>query len=527
MENRKNAYWVPLVMASCLALGLYMGNLLTPQQEGMYATGGERYEKIQDILRILDKRYVDSVDAEQLFEQTIGEMLHRLDPHSNYIPADQLAAMNEAIEGKFGGVGIRFFVIRDTVCVTNVIAGSPSENAGLKAGDKIVKIDGKVVAGKKMTNEDLMGMLKGQEGTDVEITLLRKGKKLIKKVRRGVIPLESVVAAYMINDHVGYLRIEQFSVMTSHEFREATRKLRGQGMRKLIIDLRDNGGGVLTGATEIADEFLGANVPIVETKGEHSPKYTYRATAAGTLKDVELAILINSNSASASEILAGAIQDNDRGTIIGRRSFGKGLVQEDFQLRDGSNLRLTIARYYTPTGRCIQKPYSEDYESYFEDHADRYDNGEMYHMDSTVMVDSLKYRTPGGKIVYGGGGIMPDIFVPYDSSGASWYFTELRYSTAFNTFAFDYVSNKRTKWKNVQDFIAHFKVDDAVLNEFTKYAERYHKVKRNEAEFRHSRDLIARYIKAEIARELWMEDGYFRVLNAYDGDVQRAVKFLR
>ena len=527
MEPKRNMYWVPIVMASCLALGLYMGNLLTPQQEGSLNAGEARFEKIQEVIQILDQRYVDSLDGDDVFEQMIGEMLHRLDPHSNYIPAEELSAMNEMIEGKFGGIGIRFFIIRDTVCVTNVISGSPSERVGLKAGDKIVKIDGKKVAGKRLCNDDLMGMLKGVEGTDVEVTVLRNKKYLTKRIERGTIPVESISAAYMLTKDIGFIRIDQFSVMTATEFRVASAELKSHGMKKLIIDLRDNGGGILTGATEIADEFLGANVPIVETRGVHSAKHVYRATSGGSLQNVKVAILMNSNSASASEILAGAIQDNDRGTIIGRRSFGKGLVQEDYMLNDGSNLRLTVARYYTPTGRCIQKPYSEDYESYYEDHAERYDNGELYAMDSTVFVDSLRFVTPGGRVVYGGGGIMPDIFVPYDSSGASWYLTELRYSTAFNTFAFDFVSGKRSNWKSAKDFNARFTVSDELLNRFARYAEKYHGVKRNEAELRRSKRLISKFLKAEIARQIWLEEGFFQVLNTSDVDVQRALKELR
>jgi carboxyl-terminal processing protease len=268
-------------------------------------------------------------------------------------------------------------------------------------------------------------------------------------------------------------------------------------------------------------------VPIVETRGDHSPAYTYRASDRGSLEKIKVAILVNENTASASEILAGAIQDNDRGTIIGRRSFGKGLVQEDFQLKDGSNLRLTIARYYTPTGRCIQKPYTGDYDEYYDTHADRYESGELYHVDSTIFVDSLKKYTPKGKVVYGGGGIMPDVFVPYDSSGGSWYFTELRYTSCFNTFAFDYLKNKRSNWKSLSDFIQRFEVTDALLNQFTRYADKELKVKFIAADFRHSKQLIKRYLKAEIARQIWLEDGYFQVLNETDADVRKAIQILR
>ena len=527
MENRRNTYWIPIVMAMSMAVGLYTGNVLTPQSDSIMTSGEERYQKIQDIIHILDQRYVDSLDGQALFEKTIGDMLHSLDPHSNYIPAEELKAMNESIEGKFGGVGVRFFIIRDTVCVTNVIANSPAMIAGLKSGDKIIKVDGKLIAGKNVTNEDLMAMLKGSEGTEVNVTIKRGDKLMKKRVVRGTIPVESVTAAYMLTSDVGYIRIEQFSVVTADEFRAAAEKLRKKGLKKMVLDIRNNGGGVLTGATEIADEFLGANVPIVETRGEHSVPYTYRATSKGSLKDVELVILINSNSASASEILAGAIQDNDRGTIIGRRSFGKGLVQEDFALRDGSNLRLTIARYYTPTGRCIQKPYTDDFNAYYEDQMDRYDNGEMFKVDSSLFVDSLKFVTPKGKVVYGGGGIMPDVFVPFDSVGSSWYYTELRYSSAFNTFAFDYIQNKRGKWKSPKDFNQKFKVTDALLKRFAEFAFKEHGVKQNEKDLATSKALISRILKAEIARQMWVEQGYYEVYNTDDVDVQKAIKHLR
>lgn len=514
-------------MATCLAVGLYLGNLLTPAKIPTQSLGESRYQKMQDVIQILDQRYVDTLNGDELFERTIGDMLHKLDPHSNYIPAEDLKAMNEFIEGKFGGVGIRFFIIRDTVCVTNVLSNSPAMKAGLKAGDKILKVDGEKVARIKISNEEIMGMLKGTENTPVKLSVLRDGKKIEKKVIRGSIPVESVLSAYMINKTTGFVKIEQFSLATSDEFKEATSRLKSQGMKKLIIDLRNNGGGVLTGATEIADEFLKAKLPIVETKGAHTQSHTYKATSKGNLEDVEVAILINSNSASASEILAGAIQDNDRGTIIGRRSFGKGLVQEDVMLRDGSNLRLTIARYYTPTGRCIQKPYTDDYDSYMHDQMERYDNGELYKVDSTLLIDSLKYKTPKGKIVYGGGGIMPDIFVPYDTTGSSWYYTQLRYSNVFTTFAFDFVQGKRSKWSSPGDYKKKFVVTDEVLNNFTNFAEKEGKIKFDQKEFTISKKLISEVLKAEIARQIWVEEGYYQVYNDFDPEVQRAIRFFK
>jgi len=525
MKNK--TFLLPVLMAAFLAVGMLLGNKLSPGQPKVLAGGQSKYEKLQDIIQILDKRYVDEIDSEELFEKSIGDMLHKLDPHSNYIPARDLKAINEELEGKFGGVGIRFFIIRDTVCVTNVLAGSPSMKAGLKAGDKILTVDGKKVAKKKITNDQIMDLLKGREGTAVKLGLYRDGKTIHKKVIRGSIPVESVTAAYMIDKEIGFIKIERFSLETAREFRFASFNLKQKGMKKLVIDLRNNGGGILTGATDIADEFLRANIPIVETRGEHSGKYVYKSTANGSLKDVKVAVLINSNSASASEILAGALQDNDRGTIVGRRSFGKGLVQEDMPLRDGSNLRLTVARYYTPTGRCIQKPYSEDLDEYYGDQMERADNGEMYHIDTTLFIDSLKFKTPKGKIVYGGGGIMPDIFVPYDSTGNSWYLAELRFSPAFTTFAFDFVQGKRTKWKSPSQFAQSFQVTDQILEAFMLFAQKEYGIKINRSEMKVSKKLVQQHLKSEIARQLWIEEGFYEVNNLQDVEVQRAIKSLR
>lgn len=526
MENKQNYnFIIPTALAILLGIGLWVGYALTPKGLDLSASdGGAKYQKMQDIIDVLDQKYVDTLNGDALFEQTISDMLHKLDPHSNYIPAKELALMNESIEGKFGGIGVRFFILRDTICITNVIYGSPSHRAGLKAGDKIIQVDGKQVAKKKISNDKVMSLLKGKENTAVRLRISRNGKLINKRVIRGSIPIESVVAVFMIEPTIGYVKIDEFSITTAQEFKQAAMWLKQKGMKKMILDLRNNGGGVLQSATAIADEFLPKNVPIVMTKGEHTGSYTYRATSGGILESTKVAILINANSASASEILAGAIQDNDRGTIIGRRSFGKGLVQEDIQLRDGSNLRLTIARYYTPTGRCIQKSYTEGYEEYMNDQMERYDSGELYAPDSTLLNDSLMYKTPKGKIVYGGGGIMPDIFVPFDSTGTSWYYTDLRFSQAFNAFAFDYVQNKRNNWASVEVFDKNFIVTDAILSQFVKFAEKEMKIKQDKKGLALSKTLIAKTLKAEIARQLWLEDGYYHITNKTDKEVQRAVK---
>jgi len=527
LNSSKNNFLLPVVLAGCVCLGLWLGSTFSPKGFEFSATeGGENVRKIQEIITVLDRKYVDSVNANELFEKTISDMLHELDPHSNYIPAKDMQALNESIEGKFGGVGLRFFILRDTICVTNVIIGSPASSVGLMAGDKILQIDGKKVAGKKITNDKVMSKLKGKENTSVSLKILRNRKVLNKRIIRGSIPIESVVSAYMIKPHVGFIKIEEFSLTTSEEFRNAANFLKNLGMKKLILDLRNNGGGVMQSANEIADEFLKDGVPIVSTKGEHIGSKTYYATEEGVLENTSVVVLINANSASASEILAGAIQDNDRGIIMGRRSFGKGLVQEDVQLTDGSNLRLTIARYYTPTGRCIQKPYEESYDEYINSQIERYDNGELYAPDSTLFVDSLKFKTPKKRIVYGGGGIMPDIFVPFDSSGTSWYYTDLRFSQAFQAFAFDYVQDKRLKWKSVADFDKNFVVNDALINKFVRFSEKEIKIKTDKKGLAHSKALIAKTIKAEIARQLWLEDGYFQILNKTDNEVQAAVKKL-
>lgn len=527
MMKRNNSYLLPTILAVVLSIGVWLGYFLAPKSFGFSAdTSGGHYQKLSDIINILDERYVDPIQADSLFEQTISDMLHKLDPHSNYIPARDLAMINETIEGKFGGIGVRFFILRDTICVTAVVQGSPSQRAGIKAGDKIIQVDGKSVASKKITNEKVMKLLKGKENTVVQVAVLREKQLIKKKLVRGSIPIESVSAAYLIGPGTGYLKIDEFSVTTADEFRQAVSWLKQKGMRKLVLDLRNNGGGVMQTAVEIADELLPNGMTIVETKGEHSGSKKYYATRGGMLENAQVVVMINSNSASASEILAGAIQDNDRGTIVGRRSFGKGLVQEDLPLRDGSNLRLTVARYYTPTGRCIQRSYDKGYDDYYQEKMAEFDNGELFKPD-TNKVDSLRYRTPKGKIVYGGGGISPDVFIPFDSSGMSWYYTELRYSQAFNAFAFDFLQGKRSTWKSLDEFERKFIVSDALLQRFVQFSEKELKIKPDQGAIKRGKALIVQTMKAEIARQIWLEDGYYRIMNATDKEVQRALRSLR
>lgn len=526
-SNPKNYYLIPLGLAFAMAIGLGLGYYLVPHTDGTAGEKkGEKYQKIQDILEVLDKRYVDTVNGERLFESTISDMLHKLDPHSNYIPARDLKLAQEGIQGRFGGVGVRFTILRDTICVTNVIKGSPSERAGLLAGDRIIAVNGKKTASNKITNEKVMEYLKGEAGTSVEIKIQRNKTKKTVNVVRGDIPINSVTSSIMLNANVGFIRIEQFSVQTAREFRNAALGLLQQGMTKLIVDLRNNGGGVLSAAIDVADEFLPKGMIIVETKGRNTRDESYGSTSGGILERIETAVLINQYSASASEILAGALQDNDRAIVYGRRSFGKGLVQGDFNLRDGSNLRLTVARYYTPSGRCIQKAYNGNMDDYYSDAMDRYDNGELFAPDSTLFVDSLKFKTRKGRTVYGGGGIMPDVFIPLDTMDFTPYFNQLRFSGAIQAFAFDFVNNKRSNWSNFETYSKTFDIGGELTRKFVKYAEDDFAVPYTAKGYAGAQQAIAKSLKAEIARQIWLENGYFYIANQTDPEVQLIVNKL-
>jgi len=524
-EAPKSNYTLPLLLSLFLALGLYFGGLLSHGFSNNTDKAAD-VQKLEDILDLLENRYVDKVDKDRVFEETISEMLHKLDPHSNYIASKDMAAVNESIEGEFGGIGVRFLLLRDTICITNIIGGSPSEMAGVKAGDKIIEIEGKSVVGKKITNEKVMQKLKGLAGTKVKFKVLRGKKYKFFSLQRGAIPLETITCAYMLNATTGYILIDQFSVPTARDFNIAASRLKEMGMTKLVLDLRNNGGGVLTAATDIADEFLKEGLIMLKTKGRKSGEQIYKSNSGGLLENTKTVVLINAYSASASEILAGALQDNDRAIIVGRRSFGKGLVQEDRLLGDGSNLRITIARYYTPSGRCIQRPYNGKYEDYMTDE-ERFTNNELYVQDKRLLADSLKFKTLKWCFVYGGGGIQPDVFVPFDSSGTSFYLTSLQFSGAFTAFSFDYVSAKRNSWKDAKSFNEQFIVDEILSRKFINFAAKDFKVALNEKEYQHSRNNIAKILKAEIARQIWTEEGFYRTINPLDNELNTALKELK
>ncbi len=485
--------------------------------------------KLNSILNYISSEYVDTVSVDKLTESAIPSILEELDPHSVYIPARDLSKYNEPLVGNFSGIGVQFNMVDDTVAIINTIANGPSEIVGIFAGDRIVKVDGRTVAGVKLPSDSIVGMLRGPKGTTVKVVIMRRSEKelLDFEITRNDIPLYSVDVAYMISDQTGYIKISTFAQTTYEEFLEAAEKLHALGMKKMILDLRSNGGGIMDAATRIADEFLEDNKLIVYTQGKARARYDVFSTSGGSCKDDEVCILMDEFSASASEILAGAIQDNDRGTIIGRRSFGKGLVQEQIQFRDGSALRLTIARYYTPTGRSIQKPYNGDKTDYYSDLSDRFEHGEFENADSIKFSDSLKFVTPGGKIVYGGGGIMPDIFVPMDTTGISPYFNRVRNLGFIYRFAFDYSDKNReklVKYKTASELSAYLN-KTGYFKEFLKYSEEKG-ITPNTADLKTSEELIKVQIKAYIGRNTIDNEGFYPIIQEIDNTLLKALEVI-
>jgi carboxyl-terminal processing protease len=528
---KKLNIWLPFIFAILLAAGIYIGMKMNEpyvKAHSLFSFKTGQFNKINDVINYINQEYVDTVNQKMLVENTIEDMLHQLDPHSAYIPADDLQAMNEPLEGNFDGIGIEFHVQNDTIMVVTAVSGGPSEALGILSGDRIIMVEGKNVAGVKITNAQVMQLLRGPSGTKVNVTILRKSQQIKYAITRGKIPIYSVDVAYMINPQIGYIKISHFADKTYEEYLTAFMKLREEGMRGLILDLRGNPGGYLKSAIQLADEFLPDKKLIVYTQGRARPKESYYASDKGFFDQGPLVVLIDEGSASASEIVSGALQDWDRATIIGRRSFGKGLVQEQSEFPDGSAIRLTIARYYTPTGRSIQKPYSGKYEDYENELEGRFKHGELLSSDSIRFADSLKYTTPGGHIVYGGGGIMPDVFVALDTTGGSDYLSALNSKGIITEFAYTYVDQNRAalkKYKSFKEFNTGFIINESVVNELIKYGEK-NDVKPDEKGLRISGTIIKTQLKALIARQIWKNDGFYPVFHTMDNAFKRAVDLI-
>ena len=532
--KRKFIIYLPLLFALVLIAGIFLGYKLSPVTvyHNLVPLKTGNYNKVADIIRYIENEYVDSVSRDQIVEEGIYGILDHLDPHSQYIAAEEFHEVNDPLLGNFEGIGIQFRIEKDSIVVIQTIPGGPSEKVGLMPGDRIVEVEDSTMTGSHINNQLAMKMLKGKRGTEVEVSIYRRGvdELLNFTIVRDVIPTWSIEIAYMATESIGYVRVSKFSATTSDEFKEATHELIEKGMESLILDLRGNAGGYLQAAIDMADEFLTDNKLIVFTEGAHQPRESFYATSKGELEDIELIILVDGGSASASEIVAGAIQDNDRGMIIGRRTFGKGLVQRQLDLSDGSALRLTVARYHTPTGRSIQKPYDPDkgFEDYYSEAYHRYLNGEMKSEDSIPLVDSLKYITPGGNVVYGGGGIMPDIFVPLNENKGMDFYRKLINKSLIFRYAFKYTDEHRRdlqRFEDVEDFNKHFEVSAALFGDLVEFAGN-NGIETNEAFIEKSRFKTATMLKAYIGRNLFDNEGFYPTYLEVDDIFQEAMNQL-
>ncbi|MGM9756009.1 MAG: S41 family peptidase [Parabacteroides sp.] len=489
--------------------------------------------KLQLALFAISNLYVDSTSETKLVEDAIVGMLEKLDPHSTYMDPEETKEMTEPLQGNFDGIGIQFNMLTDTVYVIQVIPGGPSEKVGLMAGDRIVEVDDTLIAGVKMKTTEVMKRLRGPKDTEVRVKVKRGENPDLMEFRiiRGKIPMYSLDAAYMADKHTGYIKLNRFAASSANEFREALEKLRKEGMKQLILDLQGNGGGYLNIAIELADEFLEKQRLIVYTKGSKQPREEAHSTVRGQFQEGRLVILVDESSASASEIVTGAVQDWDRGVVIGRRTFGKGLVQKPIPLPDGSMIRLTVSRYYTPTGRCIQKPYEQgNLDAYHHDLIDRYNRGELMTADSIHFPDSMKYQTlVTERTVYGGGGIMPDVFIPVDTTRYTDYHRKLVASGMVNRLAMNYIDRHRAELKMAYPTFAAYKqafvVDEALLQELIQLGEQ-EQIKFDESEYARSKALIALQVKALIARDLFDMAQYFQIINEDNPSYLKALEII-
>ncbi len=516
-SQNKQWKYLPLWIGMALAIGVFIGSKLNfnDNTEKIFATSSKK-DKLNRLIDYIDYEYVDNVNTDSIVDVTVNGILENLDPHSVYIPKSQYAHTADDMRGAFIGIGVSFYMYKDSIAVIRAIEGGPAEKAGIKGGDRIIYADGKKLFGELVDRDSISNYLKGEINSRVALDVYRPSehKTLEIKVRRKQVPLVSVDASYKISDDLGYIKINRFSETTFKEFKNALEKLQAQGITKLVLDLRNNPGGYISTAERVVDEFLENNKLVLITKNKSGDINKTYSTRRGDFEHGKLYVLINENSASASEIVAGALQDNDKGTIIGRRSFGKGLVQREMSLGDGSAVRLTIARYYTPTGRSIQRPYGKGNDTYYNDYEKRYRDGELIHADSIKVADSLKYITPKGKVVYGGGGIIPDVFVPKDTSMENETIQYVSRSGFMSYFIFEYLEKNRVLFEGTKfdDFRKNYKVSDALSKEFIEYA------KFNEAQIDLSKYMeeLKMTLKANIAQQLFGSNEYEIILNEYD-----------
>lgn len=516
--------FTPVIIALSIIFGIWIGR--------SSSTNSTSYlpNKLGYILNLITNKYVDPINIDSVIEKSLPDIIAQLDPHSTYIPAKDLQATNDELHGSFSGVGVSFSIMSDTITIIEVIPGGPCEKMGVLAGDRIITVDGEKVAGVSITNDKVMKLLKGPKDTKVTLGIKRNNSKtpITFEITRGEIPVNSVIASYIIAPEIGYIKVDKFGEKTYNEFSAALNELTNKGASKFIIDLRGNGGGTMSAALLMANEFLPSKCKIVATKFRDSEDKNL-SDGFGKYPNAEVTVIIDEFSASASEIFAGALQDNDRGLIVGRRSFGKGLIQNQFELKDKSAVRLTVGRYYTPSGRSIQKEYTLGDKKYENDIIERINHGEAYNADSIKLNKDLKYKTVNGRIVYGGGGIMPDIFIPNDTSDVTRYYSLVSNAGLFQKFAFNYCDNNRAslkKCKNISDVIDNLPSDEDLLTQFVDFAQKQ-KIAPNSKEINKSRNLILYLIKGLIARDTIGMQGYYEIFNKYDNTVQQAISHIK
>jgi len=524
MSNKKLQVWLPLLFSLVMVLGMIIGFKLRENTAMPGFFKRAHRTALQEVIDLVSLKYVDKIGGDTIQDQAVESLLHELDPHSNFIPASDLTMVNDDLRGNFSGIGIEFQVFYDTVNVLNVIPGGPSDKAGLQVGDQFIKVNDTIsIAGAKLKADDIRKLLRGEKGSTVKVTVLRNGKPVSVNIVRGTIPVPSVDAAFMMNPTTGFIHINKFSENTYREFMMAMEKLKARQMSKLVLDLRGNGGGLLSQAVNIADEFLDDQKLIVFTEGAHVPKYEYRCKRDGLFEQGQLVLLVDESSASASEVLSGALQDWDRATVVGRRTFGKGLVQEQFNLSDGSALRLTVARYYTPLGRNIQKPYKEGYDKYEEEVNERFHNGEVIKGDTTRNTGA-KFKTPKGRIVYGGGGITPDVYVPFDTTIMGRELIKLYTKGTLSNFVYTYYREHKqqlSQYKSAADLANAFKAGEAEWKQLQAFAAK-DTVDVTKISNREKAEVLKR-LPAMLARQIWRYDGYYQVMNRTDNFVQKAL----